>query len=72
MLTKPQLKAAQNKGDLETVYKECRRYGVVNYQEDVEITRYVYITYKDLYWEFELEKGEVVSAGWNVTPSAVH
>lgn len=72
MLTKSQLKATQNKGDLEAVYKECRRYGVVNYQEDVDTVRYVYITHKNLYWEFELEKGEVLSSGWNVTPSPVH
>lgn len=72
MLTKPQLKVKQKAGALNEVYKECRRYGVVNYQEDVDLTRYVYITHKELYWEFELIGGDVVSSSWKVTPSAVH
>lgn len=87
MLTKTQLKAQQNKGFLDVVYKECRRYGVINHQSDFvhketvnfktgeqverEI-RAVYITHKDLYWSFELCLGEVVAAGWSVTPKAPH
>lgn len=34
--------------------------------------RAVYIPHKDLYWSFELCLGEVVAAGWSVTPKAPH
>lgn len=87
MLTKAQLKAYQKKGHLDQVYKECRRYGVINHQcdytaketvnfetgEQVEKEiRSVYITYKDLYWTFELCKGECFSSGWSEVPHLPH
>lgn len=87
MLTKTQLKAQQNKGYLDQVYAECRRYGVVNHQADytaketinfvtgehiIKDVRAVYITYKDLYWSFELSGGECYSSGWSVTPKLPH
>lgn len=69
MYTKAQLKAAfkgNNNISLNDVYKDVRRYGNIKHLSDVEyngiVTTYAYIEYKDLSWEFELEKGEVISA----------
>lgn len=72
MHTKSQLKKAvsgENNISLEEVYKDVRRYGNIHHLEDVNqpegLVTYAYIEYKNLFWEFELLKGEVLSAGWN-------
>lgn len=86
-LTKTQLKAQIDKGgSLDTVYKECRRYGEIIYKSDYEYTYTVnfktnekvtdlvtaiYISYKDLYWHFELVKGEVKTAGWSINKPSI-
>lgn len=87
MLTKAQLKSQQKKGYLDQVYSECRRYGIINHQSDYTTretinfktgeqvekdVRAVYITYKGLYWSFELTGGECYCSGWSTAPKAPH
>lgn len=71
MFTKSQLIAAvhaKNNISLEEAYKDVRRYGKIHHLEDVDqsgtLVTYAYIEHKDLFWEWELVKGEVLSVSW--------
>lgn len=74
MLTKRQLVAAFNKGDLETVCKECRRYGKITKDKswDEETGHYkganrvFYIEYKNIEWRFEMLNGEITRTSMTV------
>lgn len=66
MLNLDQLKAGINNGNLDAVYKDCRRYGVITGQTDYDyrgdLMTTVCIDHKGLSFEFDLVRGEVVSA----------
>ncbi len=80
MMTKRQLVKAYNNGQLEEVYKEVRRYGVI--VKDVEWSiadggrydgawRHMWINHHGLGWSFELHNGELFAAGYNLAPLIV-
>ena len=72
MLTKAQLLKAYNKGSLDEVVKELRRYGYISADKSFDIDegyhkgahRVCHIEYKGMEWKFSLHNGEVKSVGY--------
>lgn len=73
MLTKAQLLKAYNKGSLDEVVKELRRYGYISADKSFEIDagyhqgshRVCHVEYKGIDWKFSMHNGEVKSVGHN-------
>lgn len=66
MLNLDQLKAAINNGDFESVYRDCRRYGIivsaVDHHWPRDLVTVVTIQHKGLTFQFSLQLGRVTSA----------
>lgn len=77
MLTPRRLFKAFDLGDIETVYKEVRRYGVIVTDKEWEMTeparyagawRNLWINHHGRGWEFTLHNGELTEAGHVFAP----
>lgn len=64
MLTLIDLKALYNANRYNELYKDVRRYGTITNDVNHETVRVLHITHHNVFWDFELVKGEVVHCGY--------